>query len=480
MEDPRMKPSRFALVVSAVVLLSAALPAQAPSPAKQRAVGLVERLAPDLIGLSDRVWSYAETALRETRSAQLLSDYLEKEGFRVERGVAGMATAFTASYGSGAPVIGILGEYDALPGLSQKAVARKEPLEPGAPGHGCGHNLLGTASLGAAVAVKQLIAAGALRGTVRYYGTPAEEAVGGKVYMVREGLFRDLDVCLAWHPADRTEADMFGGQALVDLAVEFRGKTAHAAFDPWNGRSAADAAEAFAHGVNLLREHVRPSVRMHYVTQKAGDVPNVVPEYARVWCWIRDWQMPGVEAVLERVRSIAQGAALIAGVEHSFSIQGGDAEILINTPGARLLDANLRWLGPIQYTAEEQEFARALQAAAGVEPAGLDGSIHPLEGQEPEGGSSDVGDVSYNVPTLHFSVTTAPRRVPWHSWYVVAAGGMSIGHKGMVQAAKVLAATMVDLYENPHLIEEIKADFREKMKGRTYKAYIPAGPPRLP
>jgi len=206
----------------------------------------------------------------------------------------------------------------------------------------------------------------------------------------------------------------------------------------------------------------------------------VVPENARVWCWIRDWQMQGVETVLARVRKIAEGAALIAGVEHTFTIQGGDSEILINTAGARLLDANLRWLGPLQYTDEEHEFARALQRSAGVEPVGLDGSIHPLEGQQPEGGSTDVGDVSYNVPTLHFAVTTGPRGVPWHSWYVVAAGGTSIGHKGMVQAAKALAATMVDLYEKPAALEEVKADYRAKMKGRTYKSYIPAGPPRVP
>jgi aminobenzoyl-glutamate utilization protein B len=475
-----MKSICVALALLAAGLLPATSGAQAASPAKTKAVASVTKLSADLAGLSDRVWTFAETALKETRSALLLSEYLEKQGFRVERGVAGMPTAFVATYGSGSPIIGVLGEYDALPGLSQKASAQKAPLEAGAPGHGCGHNLLGAASLGAAVAVKHLIAAGDIRGTVRFYGTPAEEAVGGKVYMVREGLFRDLDVCLGWHPADRTKVDMYGGQALVDFALEFKGKTAHAAFDPWNGRSAGDAAEAFTHGINMLREHVRPSVRMHYVVQKAGDVPNVVPEYARVWCWIRDWQLAGVETVLARVRQVAEGAALIAGVEHTFIIQGGDSEILTNTAGARLVDANLRWLGPIGYTDEEQEFARALQRSAGVEPAGMDGSIHPLEGQEPEGGSTDVGDVSYNVPTLHFSVTTGPRDVPWHSWYVVAAGGTSIGHKGMMQAAKALAATMVDLYEKPGALEEVKKDYRAKMKGRAYKSYIPAGPPRTP
>jgi len=467
-------------VILAAILVSLPLAAQAPSPAKQKAAAVADQLAGDLTQLSDQIWQCAETALKEERSSALLADYAAKLGFKVERGVAGMSTAFVATYGEGSPVIGIIGEFDALPGLSQKVSPAKDPLKAGAPGHGCGHNLFGAASLGAAAAVKQLIADGQLKGTVRYYGTPAEEAVGGKVYMVREGLFRGLDACLAWHPADRTKADMHGGQALVDFVIEFRGKTAHAAFDPWNGRSAGDALELCTHGINMLREHVRPSVRMHYTIQKAGDVPNVVPEYARLWCWVRDWQQAGVESVLQRVRKIAEGAALMAEVDHSFTIQGGDHEILINTAGAELLDANLRWLGPITYTPAEQEFARALQRAAGVEPAGMDGDIHPLQGQEPEGGSTDVGDVSYNVPTLHFSVTTAPRAVPWHSWYVVAASGMSIGHKGMMHAAKTMAATMVDLYENPKALAAVKADFADKIKGRTYKSFIPAGPPRPP
>jgi aminobenzoyl-glutamate utilization protein B len=464
-------------------LLLTWLPASGTDPKKkEEAVSSVDKHRAELISLSDQIWSFAETALRETRSAKVLSDYAEKQGFRVERGVAGMSTAFIATYGEGRPIIGILGEYDALPGLSQKASPVKEAAQPGGAGHGCGHNLFGAASLGAAVAIKELIAAAKLKGTIRFYGTPAEESVGGKVYLARDGLFNDLDVCLAWHPEDKTAADTGSTQAIVDFIVEFKGKASHAAFDPWNGRSAVDGLEAFTHGINMLREHVRPSVRLHYAIQKGGDVPNVVPEYARVWCWVRDSKRAGMEAVLERVRKIAEGAALIAGVESKLTIQGGDYEMLVNMAGARLLHSNLTWLGPIKYTAEEQEFARAIQRVTGVEAKGLNGEIQPLKEQPPDppGGSTDVGDVSWIVPVLHLQVATAPEDTPWHSWAVVAASGMSIGHKGLIHASKTLAATMVDLFEDAKLREEIRAEFKEKTKGHVYKPYIPPGPPPVP
>ena len=475
------------MTVLAAAILAAATSSAVPPPAsradvrkKQAAAATVDARRADLVSLADQVWGFAETALRETRSAALLADYAEKQGFRVERGVAGMPTAFVASYGQGRPVIAVLGEYDALPGLSQKAVPERVALADGAAGHGCGHNLFGAASLGAAIAVKDLVAAGKLSGTVRFYGTPAEEAVGGKVYMAREGLFKDVDVALAWHPADRTRADMRGGQALVDMVVEFKGRTAHAAYDPWNGRSAVDALELFTHGVNMMREHVKPTVRIHYAIQQGGDVPNVVPDHAKLWIWARDFERAGVDDVLARLRPMVQGAALMAGVEGTLTVQAGDYEVLVNETGARLLDANLRWVGPIAYTPEEDAFARALQKSAGVEPVGMDAAIGSLEGQAQEGGSTDVGDVSWNVPTLHVSVTTAPRGVPWHAWPVVAAGGTSIGHKGMVLAAKTLAATMVDLFDDPAAREAVRAEFARKTEGFVYKPYVPAGPPPVP
>ena len=448
---------------------------------KAQALVSIEKRRAELIKLSDQIWTYAETALREHKSAKLLADYAEQQGLKVERGIAGMPTAFIASYGQGSPVIGILGEFDALPGISQKASTVKEPLEEGAPGHGCGHNLFGAASLGAALAIKDLIAEGKLKGTIRFYGTPAEESVSGKTYMVRDGIFKDLDVCLAWHPDSKIRPDVHSTQALVDFVVEFRGRTSHAAFDPWNGRSAVDGVEAFTHGVNMLREHVKPSVRMHYAILKGGDVPNVVPEYAKVWCWVRDSKRTGVEPVLERLRQIADGAGKIAGVESKFTVQSGCYEILVNMAGAKLLQQNLMMLGPIKYTDQEQQFAKAIQKATGTEQKGLDGEVKPLETPKPDppGGSTDVGDVSWVVPTLHLSVTTAPESI-WHAWPVVAAGGMSIGHKGLDYAARALAATMVDLFEDAKVRDAIRAEFAEKTKGFVYKPFISPGPPPLP
>ena len=476
--------SRFIACTALLGLVLSASPVNSMVTGKNKdeAVASVEKHKAELINLSDQIWRFAETALRETRSSKVLADYAEKQGFQVNRAVAGMPTAFVASYGQGKPIIGILGEYDALPGISQKAQPVKEALEAGSAGHGCGHNLFGAASLGAAVAIKELIASGKLKGTIRFYGTPAEEAIGGKIYMARDGLFKDLDVCLAWHPDDKIRADVDSSQAIVDFIVEFKGKAAHAAADPWNGRSAVAALEFFTTGLNRMREFVKPTARMHYVIQKGGDVPNVVPEYSKIWCWLRDSKRSGVEELLGRARKIAEGAALMAGVESKLTLQGGDYELLANIEGAKLIHANMTWLGPIQYTAEEQEFAKAIQRETNIEPKGLNGAVQPLEPpkKDPEGGSTDVGDVSWIVPTLHLSVTTAPESAPWHAWPVVACGGMSIGHKGMTYAAKVLAATMVDLFEDEKARSGIQAEFKEKTKGEVYKPYIPDGPPPVP
>jgi aminobenzoyl-glutamate utilization protein B len=452
----------------------------AASAAKLESVESIDRHAAELSDMADQIWGFAETALREHRSSKLLADYAQKKGFRVERNVAGMPTAFIASYGSGKPIIGILGEYDALPGLSQKIAPDASPLVEGAPGHGCGHNLFGAASLGAALAVKELIDAGKISGTVRYYGTPAEEDIGGKSYMARAGVFDDLDAVLAWHPSDKTEADTSSTTAMIDLGIEFRGRAAHAARDPWDGRSAVDALELFTHGVNMMREHIHPSSRMHYTIVDGGDVPNVVPEYSKVWLWLRDPQRAEVDAMLVRVRKLAEGAATMTETSSTVAVQGGSWEVLNTAAGARLIDANLRWLWPISYTEEEQSFARAIQRSAGVPEVGMDPDIQPLEGQESKSGSTDVGDVSWIVPTLNLTVATAPKGVPWHAWPVVASGGMSIGHKGLVLAAKTLAATAVDLYEQPAALAAVRADFEARKGDVTYQAWIPDGPPPLP
>jgi aminobenzoyl-glutamate utilization protein B len=298
--------------------------------------------------------------------------------------------------------------------------------------------------------------------------------------MAREGLFDDLDVVLAWHPGDKTQADTNSSQAMVDVAVEFRGKAAHAAGDPWNGRSAVDGVEAFTHGINLMREHIKPTSRLHYAIVAGGDVPNVVPEYGKVWLWMRDWDRTEVESLLARVRKVAEGAATMTETTVTVKIQAGSWEFLTNDAGAKLLDANLRWLGPVSYTADEQEFAKTIQRATEVPDVGMDMEIQPLEDQEEEGGSTDVADVSWTVPTLHVTVATAPKDAPWHAWPVVATAGMSIGHKGLVRAAKTLAATMVDLYEQPAALKAVRAEFEQKKGDVVYDAYVPDGPPPLP
>lgn len=449
---------------------------------KTQVVRSVDAQTQELVQLSNEVWRFAETALKEKNSSRVVAAYLERHGFRLSRGVAGMPTAFLAEFGQGKPVIAMVGEFDALPGLSQQVLPHRVALEQHAPGHGCGHNLFGAASAGAAVAVKQLIEQGKLSGAIRFYGTPAEEAVGGKVYMIHAGLFQDVDVVLAWHPSTENEADVQSSQALVDFRVEFYGKAAHAAFDPWNGRSALDGLDLFMHALNLMREHVKPTVRIHYVIQQGGEVPNVVPESARLWCWIRDSRRDGVQAVLERAKKAAEGAALATETTVRFTIQGGDYEVLPLRSGGLLMFENLKWIGPLTYSAEEEEFARNLQRNAGVPEKGMNGSIAAWRETEkdPEGGSTDVGDVSWVVPVINLTTTTAPAGVPWHSWAVVASSGHSVGHKGMILAAKALGATAVDLFLNPEARRQVIEEFREKTKGHEYQSFVPPGPPPLP
>lgn len=449
---------------------------------KQAIIASVQKHEKELTEISDKIWAYAEIAMREKQSSKLLADYAEAQGLKVTRGVAKIPTAFVAEYGSGKPIIGILGEFDALPGLSQKAQPTKEPLNPGQPGHGCGHNLFGTGSLGAAVAIKELIAAGKLKGTIRFYGTPAEEDLAGKVWMAKEGLFNDLDVCLDWHPDSENKAGIQSSQAVTDFSICFKGKSAHAAADPWNGRSALDAAELFTNGINYLREHIKPSVRIHYVFKEAGKVPNVIPDTASVWLWIRDSKRSGVAAVEERMKDIAKGAALMAGVQYDIKLNNGLYEILINETGARALQSNMELVGPITYTQEETDFGNKIMKEYGVEANGINGAIKPLEKtkDEAEGGSTDVGDVSYIVPEISLLATTAPYKSPWHSWVVVACGGMSIGHKGMLFASKALGTTMVDLFQNEKLRQDIRKEFEQRKGKEVWKAMLPDGEPPVP
>lgn len=449
---------------------------------KKALITSVEKHKKELIRISDEIWGLAETAFEETNSAEILASYAEKQGFKVERGVAEMPTAFVATYGSGSPVISVLGEFDALPGISQKAQPTKSPLVEGGAGHGCGHNLFGAGSLGAAIAIKELIEAGKIKGTVKFFGTPSEEKFFGKIWMVNAGLWDDVDVNISWHPSAVTESDVQSSLALVDFKVEFFGQAAHAAGDPWNGRSASDALELYASGINYYREHVRPTVRMHYHIQDGGQVVNVVPDYSRIWVRVRDSKRSGMLPVYERVKEMAKGAAILANVDYKVSLISGIYEVLVNREGGKIMQQNLELLGPITYTKEEVAFGKKIQEVTEKPQVGMDANINPLKEtrENSGGGSTDVGDVSWNVPNINLRVTTAPKDTPWHSWAVVACGGMSIGHKGMVYASKAMSMTMLDLFENPKLVEKVKAEYKQRKGKEVYKAIIPEGPPPIP
>ncbi|MEY2949828.1 MAG: amidohydrolase [Saprospiraceae bacterium] len=448
---------------------------------KQEIVSSIENHQSRLINISDQIWALAETALEETQSAELLSNYAKENGFKVEMGVAGMPTAFVATYGSGRPIISVLGEFDALPGLSQKASPDKDPLQEGAAGHGCGHNLFGAASLGAAIAIKEAIERGDLKGTVKFFGTPSEEKYFGKIWMVQAGLWDDVDVNISWHPAANTEADVQSSLALIDFKIEFFGQAAHASADPWNGRSASDALELYTTGVNYYREHVQPTVRMHYHIQDGGQVVNVVPDYSRLWMRVRDTKRTTMMPVYQQLRRMAEGAAIMANVDYKISLISGIYEVLVNRAGGEIMQSNLELLGPITYTEEEIAFGKGIQKATGKPEVGMDSNIQPLKDtkEHPGGGSTDVGDVSWNVANINLGVTTAPKGTPWHSWAVVACGGMSIGHKGMIYAAKAMAMTMADLFEQPDLVEKVKAEYQERKGTDVYEAMV-EGPPPVP
>jgi len=472
------------LLLFTCFILSFSLGAQKKKLSKNKAqiVKSVENHKLELIDLSDAIWASAETAFEEHNSSKLLADYAEKNGFKVERGVAGIPTAFIATYGSGKPVISVLGEFDALPGISQKAQPTKEVLKDGAAGHGCGHNLFGAGSLGAAIAIKEMIEQKKIKGTVKFLGTPSEEKYFGKIWMVREGLWNDVDVNISWHPSAKIEADVQSSLALVDYKIEFFGQAAHASGDPWNGRSASDALELYTTGINYYREHVKPTVRMHYHIQDGGQVVNVVPDYARLWMRVRDTKRSGMMPVYERTMEMAKGAAIMANVDYKVSLISGIYEVLINRTGGEIMQQNLELLGPINYTDEEIAFGKKIQEETGKDQVGMDSKIKPLEvtKEHPGGGSTDVGDVSWNVANINLGVTTAPKDTPWHSWAVVACGGMSIGHKGMLYASNAMAMTMLDLFENPKLVEKVKAEYKKRKGDEVYKAIIPEGPPPIP
>lgn len=451
--------------------------AQSPDAARSAILAAVERESPGWIAMSRKIWENPELGFRETASAALILDALRAQGFSIREHLAGMPTAFIAEWGQGAPVIGIIGEYDALPGLSQIDSPERKARVEGAPGHGCGHNLFGTASALAAVAVKQHLQETKLPGTIRFYGTPAEEGGAGKVYMIRAGLFKDASVVLAWHPWNTNQADDNPWLANISAKVRYTGRAAHAAASPDSGRSALDGAEIFAHAVNLLREHVPQETRMHYIFSKAGSAANIVPDTAEVSIIARHPDLATLESIWERLGNAAQAGALASGTSVAIDIVSGYANYVPNPTLRDLLDSNLKRAGGVVYTPEERKFAEAIRGTLGAS------KLPPLDdaarvfSPKPDllSASTDVGDVSWNVPTGHLLAATFPPGVPLHTWQSTAVSGTTIGQKGMLVAARTLALTAADLFHAPALVAKAKADFGQALQGRAYRSLIPAG-----
>lgn len=443
---------------------------------RQTAHASVELHAAELYALSKRIWRFAETSLTESRSSKALADFLEQRGFRVERGTAGIPTAFTATWGNGKPVIGILAEFDALPGISNTATTDRQPLVRGGAGHGCGHNLFAAGSAGAAIAAREVLEHHGIAGTLVLFGCPAEETVIGKVYMAKAGVFDALDCCLDWHPGDETKSDYEKTRALNNFVVTFHGKTAHGAGDPWNGRSALDAVELMNHGVNMLREHVEPSTRIHYVISNGGGAPNVVPAEASVWYYVRDFEREGVESTYRRVLKCAEGAAIATETSWEVELTTGVHSYLLNRPLTELLDRNLRAAGAPEWDDGEQRFAQALQRATGKPEKGLAVGIADLPAEQvpAQGGSTDAAEVSRITPTGKLRVGCAPIDTPWHAWPVVACSGTSIGDKCVRTAARALGAALVELFVTPELRAASRAEFARQTAGQPYRSPIPA------
>jgi aminobenzoyl-glutamate utilization protein B len=469
--------ARFALipVVSALLCLDVAA-AQTLSQEKQTALEAVDALSSDIHLMAMQLWDYSEIALMEAQSAEFLAGVLEEEGFDVERGVAGMPTAFVASWGSGAPAIGILAEFDALPGIGNAAVPHRAAREDGVTGgQGCGHNLFGAGSVGAAIALKRTMQEHNLEGTIKLFGSPAEETVVGKVYMAKAGVFDGIDAALDWHPSQETGVRNQPGRALNNFTVEFFGQAAHGASDPWNGRSSLDAVEMMNYGVNMMREHIRPSARIHYVIPSGGDAPNVVPEYAKVWYYVREADRESVEEYYNWILKIAEGAAMATRTTHKVTLITGVHETNLNRPLQEAMQVNLELVGAPQFSDEYQQFARDLQRSLELEETGLATEILPLA-DEPEpvsGGSTDAAEVSYIAPLVAVRVTTAAAEVPWHSWATAASHGAEGSIAGASVAAKVLALTGIDLLMDPDLLEAARADFVESTGGEAYVSPIP-------
>ena len=440
---------------------------------KQTIIADLDKRFPEYAAISKEIWNFAELGYQEEKSSNLLEEQLKKEGFKVETGVAGIPTAFVATYGSGKPVIGILGEYDALPGLATEAKPEFTPIAGQKGGHGCGHNLFGTASVAAAVEVKDWLKSSGHSGTIKIYGCPAEEGGSGKVYMVREGLFKDVDVVLHWHPGAQNAADAGTSLANKNAKFRFRGIASHAAASPERGRSALDGVEAMDYMVNMMREHIPSDTRIHYVITRGGEAPNVVPAFAEVYYYVRNKDRAIVQSVWKRIENAAEGAAKGTGTKVEWEVLVGVYDLLPNVTLAEVMHQNLTTVGGVTYTPEETAFAEKLSQTLGeqkvpVTNAALVKDFRDASESATSGGSTDVGDVSWNVPTVGLSTATWVPGSSAHSWQSTAASGMSIGQKGMIVAAKTLALTALDLYKTPALIEKAHAEWIKK-RGADFK-----------
>lgn len=448
---------------------------------KQGIIQKMEEKAAHYAAIAKQLWEEPELGYLEFNSVDLLQAELKNEGFEVASNVAGIPTAFTATFGSGQPVIGILGEYDALPGMSQSATPHQEPRVEGAPGQACGHHLFGTGSMAAAIAVKNYLKESGVSGTIRYYGTPAEEGGSGKVYMVRAGLFDDLDAVLSWHPGDANTSNPSTNLATISGKFRFSGRSAHAAVAPERGRSALDGVEAMNVMVNMLREHTTEPTRIHYVITKGGDAPNIVPKEAEVYYVIRHNNRDEVKSVWERVLKAARGAAEGTETRMTYEIIGGTYDRLPNEVLAKMMHDNLSVVGGVHYTEEEKAFAASIQQTLGDATKSLESAqqIEPMKFTYGKA-SADTGDVSWNVPLAAIRAATWVPGTPAHSWQAVAAGGTSIGFKGMMVAAKTIALSAIDIYNNPAILEKAKAEFEERRgPDFTYEALLGDRKPAL-
>ena len=421
--------------------------------------------------IAHKIWEFAELGYLETKSTSLLQSHLQSEGFTIKKEVAEIPTAFMAEYGSGEPVIGILAEFDALPGISQDAVPERKELKKGGSGHACGHHLFGAGSVAAAVAVKDWLKKTGTKGTIRLFGTPAEEGGAGKVYMVRAGLFDDVDVMLHWHPGSSNGASARSSLANKSAKFKFYGKASHAASSPERGRSALDAVEAMNYMSNLMREHIPMESRMHYVITSGGEAPNVVPAYAEVFYYVRHPEMQEVRNLFDRLVKTAEGAAIGTGTTMEYEVIHGVYNVLPNETISEIMYKNLQQVGGVKYNAEEEIFAKKIIATfdrEGLSPSDAE-KIQPYTvSNRGTGGSTDVGDVSWVVPTAGMRSATWAPGTGAHSWQAVAAGGMSIGTKGMIVSSKTLALTAIDLYKNPSLCKKAKMELMEK-RGKDFK-----------